>query len=130
MARRLRGERPGSFRIGRCRCCGACCRDMALTDEGKKIATVEEFEQFVRENPRYAVFQPKTVTESGILVFSCTKIDGENRCTIYPERPDICVEYPQAALLSCGADVKEGCGFTLVPPEDFEDILKRLGEGK
>jgi|GEM_PF-1108488 len=122
--RKLLGKPHDYFRLGRCRRCGSCCRDVALTVGGRKITKVEEYESLVAEDDRYLIFVQKGVDKDGALLFSCKKLDSRNRCTIYRDRPQVCVDYPDPDLIRCGTDVIEGCGFYLVSPHDFRRILK------
>ncbi len=124
LVRRLLGRPYEYFRLGRCLRCGSCCRDVALTVGGKKLTTWEEYESLVIEDERYRIFVQKGVDRDGALLFSCKKLDSKNRCTMYPNRPQICVDYPDPDLIRCGTDVIEGCGFYLVSPHDFQNVLK------
>ena len=122
--RRLGGKAPGYFRVGKCRRCGECCRNLILYHEGKKIKTGEEFAMLTAEDPRYGIFYPCSISTEGILIFRCTKLGEKNTCTIYENRPPVCVDYPDTDLMKCGGDVYDGCGFYLVPPSDFHRVLK------
>ncbi|MHC9540253.1 MAG: YkgJ family cysteine cluster protein [Vulcanimicrobiota bacterium] len=122
--RKLQGKPHEYFRLGRCRRCGSCCRDVALTVGGKKLTTWEEYESLTAEDDRYGIFVQKGVDTDGALLFSCKKLDSRNRCTMYSDRPQVCVDYPDPDLIKCGTDVIEGCGFYLVSPHDFRRILK------
>lgn len=124
IVRQILGKPHDYFRLGRCRRCGSCCRDVALTVGGRKITTVEEYESLVAEDDRYQIFVQKGVDKDGALLFSCKKLDSRNCCTIYHDRPQVCVDYPDPDLIRCGTDVIEGCGFYLVSPHDFRRILK------
>jgi uncharacterized protein len=121
--RRLKGQSPGFFRLGSCNRCGACCSDVVLSIDGKKITKAEDFNRLMAEDKRYSIFSLKMINPEGVYIFFCTKLDEHNRCTIYQDRPEICVDYPSPDLLKCGTDVIEGCGFYLVPPVDFRKLL-------
>jgi hypothetical protein len=122
--RRLTGKPHQYFRIGRCRRCGSCCRDVALTVGGRKLTTQEEYESLVSEDERYRIFVQKGVDRDGALLFTCRRLDDGNRCTVYSDRPQVCIDYPDPDLIRCGTDVIEGCGFFLVSPHDFHSVLK------
>ena len=117
--RRLSGKSAGYFRIGKCRCCGACCRDVVLNYKGKKITSDEELSRLLSEDSHYEIFRLKTVARDGTYIFQCSMLDEHNRCLTYHHRPGVCGDYPDPDLLRCGTDVIEECGYYLVPPEDF-----------
>jgi uncharacterized protein len=123
LIRRLKGQSAGFFRLGSCNRCGACCSDVVLSIDGKKITKAEDFDRLAREDSRYSIFSLKMINPEGVYIFFCTRLDENNRCTMYEDRPEICVDYPNPDLLKCGTDVIEGCGFYLVPPVDFKKVL-------
>lgn len=127
-SRRALGKPTGYFRIGKCRRCGSCCKDVVLNIEGRKLKSLDEFQGLIEEDPRYGNFVLKGENPDGVLFFYCTKLDEEtNLCTIYEDRPTICVEFPDPDILKCGGDVVSGCGFYLVPPLDFHTLMQKEG---
>lgn len=125
LKRALSGQSKGFFRVGKCKKCGDCCRDIALNINGEKVKKIEDFEILIKENPSYANFQLKMIGPEGVLSFECAKLGEDSLCMIYEKRPDVCIDYPEPDLLKCGGDVINSCGYYLVPPEDFKDVIKR-----
>lgn len=121
----MTGRPNGYFRIGKCLRCGECCRNVVLSIKGERIRTEQQFAQLVAQDPPYMIFVPKLIVSGGIILFDCSKLAGNNVCTIYRERPRVCMDYPDPDLLKCGTDVIEGCGFYLVPPLDSGDLPEK-----
>lgn len=86
-----------------CDCCGACCQGTLL---------VEAFQLDVLREPRLVESDPRTAGRSLDAVLAeldeedrclliaggasrpCAFLDGENRCAVYPTRPNGCVAMP------------------------------------
>ncbi|MCP4217703.1 MAG: hypothetical protein GY765_23875 [bacterium] len=57
------------------------------------------------------------------MVFKCTKLSGDS-CTIYPDRPEICIHYPTKAMIKRKGKIFEHCGYDVEPLVNFDDILE------
>ena len=100
-----------------CDGCGECCR--------RKL--VDVFEEDVLREPRVGeqmspLREPGLDGEIGYLNCgsggSCFFLDGENRCSIYPTRPVVCVLFP-AGSDQC-QEVRREAGLPLLEPKADE----------
>ncbi len=119
---RFTNKKRQYLRVGKCLQCGRCCRDIGILLDGLKISSMEEFKALVKEEPDYGIFVESGESYDGSLIFSCSKISSDNKCTIYKSRPEICRDYPDLHLMRMGTELHEQCGFKLFPPFDFEEI--------
>lgn len=99
-----------------CNKCGACCK-LAVSEnsytqlkqramKGDKFA--EDFvsvfipydseEEAKKVNPEYFELLNKLVEDDKIYYYHCPKIDSNNMCTIYEDRPSICRDFPHNPL--------------------------------
>lgn len=119
--RRLFGQRY--MKLGRCRRCGGCCRDMRLIFADRIISTESEFDALIKEDQRYCRFK-LLMKEDGTVAFTCDRINGENRCSDYENRPLACRMYPDPEqIFKHGCDAIDGCGFTILPIASFDEVL-------
>lgn len=84
----------------KCNSNGGCCRGFELTYLG------EDIERYFRALLSIEIdhFIPKTITlkeiisatevkETTKLIWYCTKLDGNGKCSIYENRPQLCKDY-------------------------------------
>ncbi len=105
---------------------GRCCRNLILVDRGHAVGSMRRFRRLLRKKPAYTMFVPNEEPgEEGWMRFHCTNLGDDNRCTIYPTRPEICRGYPKAEMFERGGSLLAGCGYRLVrePREPFDRIL-------
>ena len=121
---KITGQKRKYFRVGKCLRCGKCCRNIGILLEGKKIKKMEQFEELVKKEPEYKIFKAHGKAQDGTIIFSCTKQNG-NLCSMHDKRPEICRDYPDLYLMYTGAELMKGCGYTLIPPYDFEEIFAK-----
>lgn len=120
----LRGKK-GYVRVGSCAHCGACCRNISLSIDGKKLYTEQEFDQLKAQEPIYGYFKPFARDDTGALLFECSALNEQNRCNIHSMRPSVCRSYPSLALMQQGKELPVNCGYRLYPPEDFEKLSQK-----
>ena len=99
-----------------CSKCGVCCK-LAVSEysyeqlkqramRGDKFSAdfVSVFVPYKSEeeakaiNPEYFALLNRLVEDSKIYYYHCPKVDSNNLCTIYEERPNICRDYPHNPL--------------------------------
>lgn len=121
---RITGKKRAYLRAGRCLQCGRCCRNIAILLDGKRIKSEEDFELLKAQEPEYEIFEPHSKAEDGTLIFSCRMQKG-NKCSMHSKRPEICRDYPDLYIMYSGVELLKDCGYVLVAPYDFEEILKK-----
>ncbi|MDQ7823554.1 MAG: YkgJ family cysteine cluster protein [Candidatus Eremiobacteraeota bacterium] len=109
---------------GKCRRCGRCCRQMALTLGGRKIGTEEDFDTLKKLFPAYQRFVIQGTAPGGALVFSCTRLGSENLCGDYRRRPSFCRQFPDVQSFDLLHLLPEGCGYSLIPLREFNEFLR------
>lgn len=120
-------DRP-QFRVeGSCKQTGNCCKNLILVNGRSPIRTIREFNRIKKRISHYSMFIPKAEPgKDGLLRFSCSNLGGDNRCKIYEDRPNMCRRYPDPNVLSRGkGGLLPGCGYHLIPLNNFEDSLKK-----
>ena len=121
---KITGRKRAYLRAGRCRMCGRCCRNIGILLDGERIKDEKDFERLKEEEPEYEIFTPNGRASDGSIIFSC-KMQKGNVCTIHKNRPEICRDYPDLYLMYSGVELLKDCGYVLVAPFDFEEILKK-----
>jgi Fe-S-cluster containining protein len=120
---RDRGSVGGSL-CDRCYAPGQCCKGFTLfTPEGEERTfwvegddTVEDYlgEHELPFTPELLeeFADPETGRKYGSYRFSCAKLDGDGRCSIYDDRPEICRNFEPAggSLLCVHSFGAEGTG--------------------
>jgi Fe-S-cluster containining protein len=111
-------EWPGPTRTVEfdCLACGACCRDNEVVLHAVDVARF-------REGGRADLLKaPFSRTRDGKLVLTllrskdCRHLGRDNKCGIYPIRPDACSEFPVASECCLYAREEEMGVFDGVPP--------------
>ena len=114
------------MRVGKCKGCGRCCREIYVKHAGGVIKEEAEYERLKKIHPFYSYLKIREKTEDG-LVFECTKLDRETgRCTIYRKRSLVCKLYPQEEIFMLGGVIAEECGYKFIPLESFEEVLNKV----
>ncbi len=103
---------------GSCNACGKCCQGLVLWQGSSVVKDRATFAKLVKAVPEtYARFEPGESTRveesggAGHLVFRCTKLGEDGRCTDYAERPIICRRFPEPRLFIRGYKMPPRCGF-------------------
>jgi hypothetical protein len=100
---------------GRCEACGECCRRLVLWHRGRPVREEPEFEALVRKDPfTYSRFRPEARNSDGDLVFACSKLGADGRCTVYADRPVLCRRYPEPRMFLHGARLPRECSFEVL----------------
>ncbi|MFW5489244.1 MAG: YkgJ family cysteine cluster protein [Desulfovibrio sp.] len=120
---RLRGMRP--VRVGHCKQCGACCRNLHLFHRGKWIQTRRQFKRMIAECPEYERFE--IMDDPGmLLLFSCRFLSEDNICQDYENRPSACLEYPTLDLHLRSKVLYPNCGYSFKMVKDFGKTMKAV----
>ena len=113
------------FRTGECRGCGRCCRQIYVKHAKGVIQDEKSFENLKYQHRFYKYLKVTGKDEIG-LIFECQNLDEETHlCKIHKTRPGICRRYPQEEIFSMGGALSDDCGFSFVPIETFDEVLKR-----
>ncbi|MEA1971681.1 MAG: YkgJ family cysteine cluster protein [Candidatus Cloacimonadota bacterium] len=110
--------------VGSCNQCGNCCRDLYLYYGTKQITSEKLFRKLKKIDPEFKHFHVNRDSKSSEISFYCDKIDNENKCTIYEDRPSFCKDYPTTQILKYDKRVLNGCGYSAKKSIKFEDYLK------
>ncbi len=112
---------------GACICCGECCKLLAMSVPGYwrrfsplimlSIWYYEEWHGF-----RFEGFRPH-----GWLLFSCSRLGEDGRCTAYARRPVICREYP-SPYSRLRPEIPEDCGFRILERDEPTETEQADGE--
>ncbi len=108
---------------GECLRCGECCRNLILFIRGRTIQTEEEFESEKLKHPEYDMFDIRSVNDDGDLIFECTNLGADNRCSIHTGRPKMCRTYPSKKMIANGGRLLEGCGYRVCEMISFREIM-------
>lgn len=116
---------PKYKRSGYCKQCGECCRSIVLSDNGKEIRSVEEYELLRQKYKKYNHFEPIKLNKQGILLFKCKSLGIDNRCKDYFFRSLYCRQYPNIdkKFILAGGVLLNGCGYKIAPSKKFSDYL-------
>ncbi len=113
------------YRIGECKCCGACCQNIYVKHAKGVISDLKEFEKLKKLDKFYTYLDVIGKDETGLL-FKCNNLDEEtHKCKIHNKRPGICRRYPQEELFKMGGIVTEECGYKLIPIVSFDEVLEK-----
>lgn len=117
---------------GKCKRCGACCRNILFSTQEGYIKDEEIFKKMQKKYPYYRNFKisgmvkDKKDFQNGALTFECKFISKNNKCKIYPIRPIFCRDYPNInpSLIYEGVTMLDGCGFYFDIDKKFKTYLK------
>ena len=109
-----------------CDACGACCRTFpifASTRDAESEPRIRD--EGRRLNPWLAT--PEWEYQLFPLPFqeACCFLNGDNRCTIYATRPDVCRQF-EAGSDQC-QEARRQCGLPLLPVKGHQEPEKVLG---
>ena len=114
------------FRIGECKGCGRCCRQIYVKHANGVIQNEEDFENLKHQHRFYKYLKVTGKDETG-LIFECQNLDSEtNLCKIHKTRPGICRRYPQEEIFAMGGALAEDCGYKMVPIETFNEVFSKV----
>jgi Fe-S-cluster containining protein len=111
-----------TIRIGECRMCGTCCKDLGLYMDGRKIGR-ELLDKIMKTNPHLRF----KGTVDGWDKWYCTAQGPDNKCTMHGSRPEMCMLYPRTA-----SDIRgDFCGYRFLTGLEAVDLVFRelLGLG-
>ena len=117
---------------GKCKKCGACCRNILFSTKDGYIKDEKIFKQMCKKYKYYRNFKISGVVENkqdfqnGALTFECKHISKENKCKIYWFRPLFCRDYPNINpdLIYSGVEMLDNCGFYFDVDKKFSEYLK------
>ena len=112
---------------GKCKKCGACCRNILFSNENGYIKTEADFVEMQERNRRYRLFEISgKLEENGALLFKCKMLGDDNLCKSYFLRSLYCRDYPSVnpKFIQNGGTTLDGCGFYFDVNKKFEDYLK------
>ncbi|MBN2644935.1 MAG: YkgJ family cysteine cluster protein [Desulfuromonadaceae bacterium] len=109
----LRWSRREIVLTGGCRQCGTCCRRIQIQSGHRWLRSRRAFARLQQACPEYQRFAIIGRDRRGLLIFSCSALQPDNRCGDYAQRPSICRQFPEKALYLCGGTLPQGCGFKL-----------------
>ncbi len=100
---------------GHCHMCGRCCELLAM-----RMPPYIAERDWLRDAVRWYYEENYGFVFEGIregiwLVFSCSSLGADGRCTIYARRPRVCREYP-SAWEPDPPDIPDYCGFVCHGP--------------
>ena len=114
------------YRVGSCKGCGRCCRQIYVKHAKGVIQTEEDFEKLKHQHRFYTYLKVMGKDEIG-LIFECKNLDEETHlCKIHKTRPGICRRYPQEEIFMMGGVLSQDCGYSLVPIETFEEVFAKV----
>ena len=116
---------------GKCKKCGACCRNILFSTKEGYIKDKKTFEDMQKKYRYYRNFKISGVVENkkdfqnGALTFECKFINKNNRCRIYWFRPMFCRDYPNINpdLIYNGVEMLDNCGYYFDINKDFKSYL-------
>ena len=111
-------------RVGQCRLCGRCCRDILLKYEGKWLRRDKDYRAMLEALPAYARFEHTGYDDQGFMTFTCKSLGRDNLCAAYGKRPSLCRSYPSDSLYYQGGSLRADCGYSF-RAETFRDAITR-----
>ena len=119
-------------RKGKCKKCGACCRNIMFSTKDGFVKSGELFKQMQNKYKYYrnfkisGVINDKQDFKNGALTFECKHISKSNRCKIYSLRPIFCRRYPDIdkELIYNGVTMLNECGYSFDVDKKFDSYLK------
>ncbi len=111
---------------GKCKKCGACCRNITFIIGKEYVKTPEQFEKMKKFDKKYNHFFITGENERGALLFTCKSLGEDNLCKDYRWRSIYCRAYPvfDTRILSGRFEMLDGCGYDIVPEKSFKEFLK------
>lgn len=112
---------------GKCRCCGACCRNILLySDKNLPVISQKQFDSIKEFDRHFKNFYISGRSETGELLFTCRELDENNRCKVYLFRGIGCRQYPKknTKFLINGGKPLDGCGYYFEPDKTFKSFLR------
>ncbi len=109
---------------GKCKKCGACCRNLSIDIEGKWLRSVTQFKKLVKENPAYKRFKIIGRGLNGYLIFNCEWLKKDGTCKDHKNRLPFCRKYPEKELYFTGGELNKKCGYRFDEVVNFESLLK------
>ena len=123
---KILNKKPRFIRVGTCKRCGNCCKNVTIKIEGKFITTSEEFEKLRSAKPVYNHFLISGKDENGIFLFACKSLSSDNLRKSYWFRSLYCRSYPKADsnFITAGGETLDGCGYSFKSSIEFKEFLK------
>ena len=116
---------------GKCKKCGACCRNILFSNERGYVKDEETFKEMRKKRLIYRLFSPNGYVNGegeeleGAILFKC-KCLKNNKCSIYYLRPIFCRDYPaiNKKFIETGGRTLDNCGFYFEPDKKFSEYLR------
>ena len=112
--------------VGKCNCCGACCRNIVFMIDEEYVKTEAQFEDLQKFDKKYLHFEIFGRNEHGVLLFKCKSLGNDNKCKSYFFRSLYCRAYPLVTekIRLGGYETFETCGYKIVVNKPVDDFLK------
>lgn len=118
------------YRVGACKGCGRCCKQIYVKHAKGVIKEEKDFENLKYQHRFYTYLKVTGKDEIG-LIFECQNLDKEtHKCKIHKTRPGICRRYPQEEIFGMGGALSQDCGYKLEPIETFGEIFDQVQKEK
>lgn len=111
---------------GKCKQCGACCRNIVFMIDENYVTTESQFEALKKFDKKYNHFEINGKDDKGVLLFKCKSLTPNNKCKDYLFRSLYCRAYPFVTekIRLGGCETFETCGFNIKINKNFKDYLK------
>jgi len=118
---------PKYKRLGKCKQCGQCCRQITLKIDNDFITSEELFLKLKSWQPHYNHFFISGKLENGVLLFTCKSLGDDNLCKDYWKRSLFCRHYPvlKSDFIRAGGETLENCGFYYKPAAEFSSFINK-----
>ena len=105
-------------------CKGACCREVSVEMDAPK--TIEDWDliRWMVAHDNIAVFMDHKGDWLVEFKTKCSKLDTEDRCTIYKVRPKVCNDYPHEDCIMNAPEAAEKIRFDTM--EEVEKYIKEV----
>lgn len=110
--------------VGTCLRCGHCCEGIILSNDGKWLKTMKQYDKLIEEAPDHARFRPNGKDDFGHISFICDRLGEDQCCTSYEDRLSLCRNYPSKSLYYRGGWLRPDCGFSY-KAVTFRDVFMR-----
>ncbi len=116
---------------GKCKKCGACCRNILFSTKEGYVKSEKTFKEMQKKHRYYRNFKISGIVkekqdfQNGALTFECKFITKNNHCLIYPFRPLFCRDYPaiNQELIYQGVTMLDNCGYYFDIDKKFSEYL-------
>lgn len=110
---------------GNCLQCGTCCQSINIEGPKGWIRKEHEFYAIIANRPEYDRFFITGRDDFGYLLFCCTKLTNQQKCSCYEDRLPMCKKYPDKSLAFVGGVLPQDCGYKITIEPSFKKILRK-----